>query len=74
MNPLDALRCPIDPRREATLHRERDQLVCDGCGVRYPVKNGIPVLIADEAALPAGCPSAASLPCQRRQPNPPRLG
>jgi uncharacterized protein YbaR (Trm112 family) len=66
MNPLDAFRCPIDPRRESPLTRDRDQIVCDGCGVRYPVKNGIPVLIADEATLPAGCTSVASLPCQRR--------
>jgi uncharacterized protein YbaR (Trm112 family) len=73
MNPLDALRCPIDPKRESPLLRERDQLVCDGCGVRYPVKNGIPVLIADEATLPAGCNSVASLPCQRR-PGKARLG
>jgi uncharacterized protein len=74
MNPLDALRCPIDPKRESLLQRERDQLVCDGCGVRYPLKNGIPVLIADEATLPAGCNAVASLPCQRRRQRGPRLG
>ena len=66
MNPLDSLRCPIDPTRQSLLQRDRDQLVCEGCGVRYPVKNGIPVLIADEATLPAGCNSVATLPCQRR--------
>lgn len=73
MNPLDALRCPIDPKRESLLHRDRDQLVCDGCGVRYPLRNGIPVLIADEATLPDGCASVTSLPCQRR-PRGPLLG
>ena len=64
---LDLLRCPIDPARQATLIRERDQLVCSRCSIRYPVKNGIPVLIADEAELPADCPTRQALPCQPRR-------
>jgi uncharacterized protein YbaR (Trm112 family) len=64
---LATLRCPIDPAREATLAREGQQLVCSGCGVRFPVKQGIPILLADEAELPAGCRDLPSLPC-RRQP------
>ena len=64
---LANLRCPIDPRREATLTRDRDQLVCSQCSVRYPVKNGIPVLLSDEADLPPGCANRAQLPCQRRR-------
>jgi hypothetical protein len=28
-------------------------LVCDRCGRRYPVHDGIPVMLVDEAELPA---------------------
>src|SRR5258706_6395663 len=58
---LELLRCPIDPARQATLSRERDQLVCSRCSVRYPVKNGLPILIADEAELPSDCPTRQAL-------------
>src|SRR5258708_6017162 len=64
---LELLRCPIDPAREATLSRERDQLVCSRCSVRYPVKNGLPILIADEAELPPYCRTRQALPCQPRR-------
>jgi hypothetical protein len=63
---LELLRCPIDPTRTATLHRERDQLVCDRCAVRYPVKQGLPVLIPDEGELPCDCPTRQQLPCLRK--------
>ena len=29
------------------------KIVCAKCGRRYPIKNGIPVLLADEAEKPA---------------------
>ncbi|MFO0851240.1 MAG: hypothetical protein U0871_22190 [Gemmataceae bacterium] len=60
---LTLLRCPIDPRRDATLTRDRDKLTCDHCGVCFPIKNGLPVLIAGEADL--GDRSADSLPCRK---------
>ncbi|MEJ7796688.1 MAG: Trm112 family protein [Nocardioides sp.] len=28
------------------------ELVCQGCGLAYPVRNGIPVLLVDEARHP----------------------
>ena len=28
------------------------ELVCTGCGLAYPVRNGIPVLLVDEARQP----------------------
>ena len=62
---LANLRCPIDPARAATLSREGQELVCSGCKVRFPVKQGIPILLADEAELPAGCRGIDSLPCRR---------
>ncbi|TDC13190.1 Trm112 family protein [Streptomyces sp. 8K308] len=45
---LDILACPVchAPLREAA-----QELVCtgDGCGLAYPVEDGIPVLLEDEA-------------------------
>jgi uncharacterized protein YbaR (Trm112 family) len=29
------------------------ELVCQGCGLAYPVRDGIPVLLVDEARTPA---------------------
>src|SRR5262249_37714843 len=42
---LAQLRCPLDPLREATLSRDEQQLVCSRCAVRFPVKQGLPVLV-----------------------------
>lgn len=63
---LAQLRCPIDPEREATLSREEQELVCSSCSVRFPIKQGIPVLIASEGELPAETRELSQLPCQRR--------
>jgi uncharacterized protein YbaR (Trm112 family) len=60
---LACLRCPIDPRREATLSREDQTLVCSGCRASFPIRNGLPILIPDEAELPPGIAIAAKLPC-----------
>ena len=29
--------------------REEDKIICTKCGKKYPVKNGIPVLLVNEA-------------------------
>lgn len=34
--------------------REPDELTCTGCGNVYPVRNGVPVLLIDEARRPEG--------------------
>jgi uncharacterized protein len=60
---LACLRCPLDPKREATLTRESQTLVCSGCQAAFPIRNGLPILIPDEADLPAGIDSADKLPC-----------
>ena len=31
---------------------ETPELVCQGCGLAYPVRDGIPVLLVDEARRP----------------------
>lgn len=63
---LTLLRCPIDPRREAGLVRDRDRLCCDRCSTAFPIKNGLPILLADEAELPEGVSARRDLPCLRR--------
>jgi uncharacterized protein YbaR (Trm112 family) len=62
---LTCLRCPLDPRREATLSREQQSLVCSGCRAVFPIKNGLPILTPDEAELPGGIDSHDRLPCVR---------
>ncbi len=61
---LDILRCPMDPARAARLDLEADHLVCRCCRLGFKIKDGFPVLVVEEAELPAGCPSLHQLPCQ----------
>ncbi len=46
---LEILVCP-DCR--AALRVEGEELVCTGCGLAYPVRDDIPVLLVDEARRP----------------------
>jgi uncharacterized protein YbaR (Trm112 family) len=48
---LALLACPAD---QAPLAPQGDELVCSGCGRRYPVQDGMPVLLLSAAAQPAG--------------------
>ena len=62
---LDILRCPMDPARAEKLTQPDDlHLLCPRCGLRFAIKDGFPVLVVEEAELPAGCPSLDRLPCQ----------
>lgn len=61
---LDMLRCPLSPS-DARLRLEQDRLVCERCGLRFAIKDGFPILVVEEAELPAGCESISQLPCQR---------
>lgn len=61
---LEILRCPLDPSN-TRLRMQEDQLVCDRCALRFQIKDGFPVLVVEEAVLPAGCESVSQLPCQR---------
>ncbi len=61
---LDILRCPLNPSK-TRLRQEGDRLVCERCALRFRIKDGFPVLVAEEAELPAGCASLRELPCQR---------
>lgn len=48
---LELLVCPID---HATLRPDEaaGELVCSECGYAYPVRDGIPVMLIDEARKP----------------------
>ena len=47
---LEALICP---RTQTTLHydAERQELVSKSSGLAYPIRNGIPVMLVDEARI-----------------------
>lgn len=59
---LEILRCPMDPARQTPLNLEETRLVCPRCGLRFPIKDGFPVLVVEEAELPPGCESLDQLP------------
>ena len=48
---LEILRCPITRSR---LKQEGDWLISEVGGMAYQVRDGIPVMLAEEAKLPAG--------------------
>ncbi len=67
---LEILVCPLT---RSPLRQEGDELVAaqpPGAGLRYPIRDGIPILLVDEARLPMGVASlddfkqryAASIP------------
>ncbi len=54
---LEILACPAChlPLRDETASSDSPELICTGsdCGLAYPVRDGIPVLLVDEARHPA---------------------
>ena len=47
---LDILACPAC---KTAVKLEADRLVCAQCGRRYPIRDGIPVMLIEEAEQPA---------------------
>jgi uncharacterized protein YbaR (Trm112 family) len=60
---LDILRCPLSPST-GRLRLQNDHLECERCALRFLIKDGFPILVVEEAALPVGCESINQLPCQ----------
>ena len=60
---LDLLRCPMTLSR---LSRDGDHLVAEVGGLRYPVRDGIPQMLVDDADLPDGVESLDALKKQLR--------
>ncbi len=46
---LEILACPAC-KGDVTL--KDDKIVCSKCGRRYPIKDGIPIMLIDEAEMP----------------------
>ena len=57
-NVLKILRCPLT---RSPLRLEDDFLVAEVGGLRYPLREGIPVLMIEEAQLPIGISSLLEL-------------
>ena len=51
---LSILRCPLT---RSKLRQEGDFLIAEVGNLAYPVRDGIPVMLIEEARLPAGIPS-----------------
>ncbi len=50
---LDVLACP---KCKAAVKVEGERIVCQNpqCGLRYPIRDGIPVMLIDQAERPQG--------------------
>ena len=46
---LDVLACPAC---KVSVQLEDDKLVCEKCKRRYPIRDGIPVMLLEEAETP----------------------
>lgn len=57
---LAELVCPVG---KYPLKKTGDSLVCTNCGAAYPVVDGIPHLLIDDAVLPEGINEYTSLLC-----------
>jgi len=53
---LEILACPAC-HASLRVDEAAQELVCTGCGLAYPVRDDIPVLLVDEARRPDGAPS-----------------
>jgi uncharacterized protein YbaR (Trm112 family) len=51
---LEILACPLDKQ---PVELSGESLVCTACGRRYPIRDGIPVMLVEEAELPSPAPS-----------------
>lgn len=48
---LEILACPAC-KKDVVLDEEAQRIVCTSCGRRYPIRDGIPVMLIDEAEMP----------------------
>lgn len=46
---LDILVCPAC---KGDVELKEDKIICKACGLQYPVRDGIPVMLIDEAEKP----------------------
>ena len=43
------LKILVCPDCKSDVKQEDERLVCQGCGLRYPIRNGIPIMLVEEA-------------------------
>jgi len=53
---LEALVCPLTQGR-LRFDAERQELISEAAGLAYPIRDGIPVLLIEEALMPDGIAS-----------------
>ena len=51
---LEILVCPLT---RSKLRQEGQELIAEVGGLRYPIRDGIPIMLIDEAVLPKGITS-----------------
>ena len=61
---LEMLRCPLTLSR---LRQDGEELVAEVGGLRYPVREGIPQMLPEEARLPEGVASLDELKSTLRE-------
>ena len=54
---LEILRCPDEHHAELTYDAPAQTLTCTECGRSYEIRDGIPVLLLDEARQPGVGPA-----------------
>lgn len=47
---LKILACPVC-KKELSYNRRNNQLICKKCKRKYPVKDGIPIMLPEEAKI-----------------------
>ena len=57
---IEDLVCPVG---KYPLIESGESLECTNCGAKYPVIEGIPLLLIDDAVLPVGINSISELKC-----------
>ena len=60
---MEVLRCPLT---RSKLRQEGEWLVAETGGLRYPIRDGFPVLLVEEAKLPAPFASLEEFKAQYR--------
>ena len=59
---MEILRCPLG---KAKLRQQENWLICEKCGLQFPIRDEIPVMLLHEAKLPDGIKRIEDLPCQK---------
>jgi uncharacterized protein YbaR (Trm112 family) len=50
----EVLACPADDHGRVEADTQNGQIVCTACGRRYDIRDGVPVMLIEEATLPRG--------------------